>query len=96
MPYKEQFHPKVKSDLKGLDKAAKKDIYNFHIEKILEDPYGSEKLHGNLVGFFSYHFRKNKIDYRVVYAVEEEKKIVYFLMIGKRENFYDFLKRRLS
>ena len=96
MSYKDEYHPKIKTDQKGLDKSVKKDIDAFHIEKILKDPYGSEKLHGNLEGFFSYHFRKNKIDYRIAYAVDEGKKIVYILMVGKRENFYDFLKRRLS
>ena len=95
MPYKDEYHPRIKNDLKGLDKPVKKDIEDFHIEKILKDPYASEKLYGNLEGFFSYHFTKTRIEYRIAYAVEEEKKIVYILMIGKRENFYDVLKRRV-
>jgi len=96
MSYKDEYHPKVRSDLKKLDKAVAKEIYDIHIGKILKEPLTSEKLHGTLAGFLNYHFRKNKVDYRIAYAVEENRKVIYFLMIGKRENFYDLLKRRLS
>ncbi|MBI4619586.1 MAG: type II toxin-antitoxin system RelE/ParE family toxin [Desulfobacterales bacterium] len=54
------------------------------------------RLHGDLEGVFSYHFRKNRVDYRAAYTIEEAEKIVYILMIGKRESFYEVLKRRLS
>jgi addiction module RelE/StbE family toxin len=96
MSYKDEYHPKVKADLKKLDKAVAKEIYDVHIEKILREPYASEKLHGSLEGFLSHHFRKNRVDYRIAYAIDESRKAVYFLMIGKRENFYDLLKKRLS
>jgi addiction module RelE/StbE family toxin len=96
MSYRDEYHPKVKSDLKRLDKAIIKELFDVHIEKILQEPYLGEKLHGELAGVSSYHFRKNKVEYRVAYTVEEHKKIVYVVMVGKRENFYEILKRRLS
>ena len=96
MSYKDEYHPKVKSDLKKLDKAVAKEIYDIHIGKILAAPHSSERLHGSLEGFLSYHFRKNRVDYRIAYAIEENRRVVYFLMIGKRETFCDLLKRRLS
>jgi addiction module RelE/StbE family toxin len=95
MPYRDEYHPKVKSDLKKLDRAVVKEIYNFHLDRILNEPQRGEELHGDLQGVLSYHFKKNNIDYRIAYSIEETKKIVHILMAGKRENFYEILKRRL-
>jgi addiction module RelE/StbE family toxin len=95
MPYKEEYHPKVKSDLKKLDRGIIKEIFAMHIDKILQAPYKGGRLFGDLEGIFSYHFKKNKVDYRIAYAVEENKSIVYIVKIGKRENFYEIIKRRL-
>ena len=96
MSYRDEYHPKVKPDLKRLDRQVITEIFNTHIEKILREPYTGEKLHGDLEGVFSYHFRKGKVDYRIAYLIEETKKIVYILMVRKRESFYEILKRRLS
>lgn len=62
MSYRDEYHPKVKSDIKKLDKDAVKELFSVHIEKILRNPYIGERLHGDLEGVFSYHFRKNRVD----------------------------------
>ncbi|GAB64059.1 hypothetical protein KSU1_D0750 [Candidatus Jettenia caeni] len=49
----------VKGDLKKLDKGVVKEIYDIHLENILHEPYRGEKLHGDLEGVLSYHFRLN-------------------------------------
>lgn len=59
MSYKDKYHPRVKSDLKKLDKIVIKEIFDIHIEKILQEPSIGEILYGNLEGVLSYHFRKN-------------------------------------
>ena len=94
--YKDEYHPQVKKDLKALDKPVIKDIKEKHILKIIENPFKSETLSGDFSGISSYHFKKNKVAYRISYIVNEDEKIVYILMIGKRESFYKLLKRRLS
>lgn len=96
MPYKDEYHPRVKSDLKKLDKGVVREIYDVHLDNILHEPYSSEELHGDLEGVLSCHFKKNKVEYRIAYSVEEDKRIIYIVMVGKRENFYEILKRRLS
>ena len=97
MPYKDAYHPKIKSDLKKLDKPVVRELFDTHIDKILIDPHhAGEALSGDLEGVSTYHFRLNKFEYRIAFAINEEAKTVYVLMIGKRENFYDILKRRLS
>lgn len=95
MSYKDEYHPKVKSDLKKMDHAAVRDFAEAHIERLLQNPHGAEKLHGALKDVFSYHFKKNRVEYRVAYTIDEAKKVVYVIMAGKRENFYEILKRRL-
>lgn len=96
MSYKDSYHPKIKSDLKKIDIAASREIKAVHLDKILNNPYVSEQLYGNLAGVWSYHFRKNNVDYRIAYSIDETQKAVYFLMIGKRENIYEILRRRLA
>ena len=96
MPYKDEYHPKVRSDLKKLDKSVARDIYDIQLDNVLGEPHMGQELHGELEGISTFHFRKNKVDYRIAYSINEAKRVVYFLMIAKRENFYDLLKRRLS
>ena len=95
MSYKDEYHPRVKSDLKKLDREVVREFFRLHIENILHEPNIWERLHGDLEGVYSYHFRKNRVDYRAAYTIEEAEKIVYILMVGKRESFYDILKRRM-
>ena len=97
MSYRDEYHPKTKTDIKKLDKAVIRELFDTHINKILLDPHGvGEVLHGSLKGISSYHFFKNRVEYRVAFAVKEESQTVYILMIGKRENFYEILQRRLG
>jgi mRNA-degrading endonuclease RelE of RelBE toxin-antitoxin system len=97
MSYKDVYHPKIKSDLKKLDKPVVRELFDTHVDKILQDPrQAGEALRGSFEGISSYHFRLNKVEYRIAFAVKEEAKTVYILMIGKRENFYEILRRRLS
>jgi len=97
MSYKDRYHPKIKSDLKKLDKAVVREIFDIHTNKILHDPgRAGEALHGSLEGISSYHFRHNRVEYRMAFAIEEESRTVYILMVGKRENFYEILRRRLA
>ena len=95
MSYKDGYHPKIKSDLKKLDAGAAKEIKNVHLDRILSNPRASDRLHGDLEGIWSYHFKKSNVEYRIAYSIEESKKVICVLMIGKRENFYEILRRRL-
>jgi addiction module RelE/StbE family toxin len=93
--FRDEYHPQVKKDLKKIDKSFQLEIKDFHISKILKDPYIGDELTGDLAGIRSYHFKKDRVQYRISYIIDETKEIVNILMIGKRESFYDILKRRL-
>lgn len=93
--FRDEYHPQVKKDLKKIDKSFKLEIKDFHIPKIPKDPYIGDELTGDLAGIRSYHFKKDRVQYRISYIIDETKEIVNILMIGKRESFYDILRRRL-
>ena len=93
--FRDEYNPKVKKDLKKINKSVESEVRDLHIPKILSDPYIANDLTGDLAGIRSYHFKKEKVQYRISYIIDEIQKIVYILMIGKRESFYEILRRRL-
>ncbi len=93
--YRDQYHPKVKKDLKKLDKRLHHDIETLHVPAILERPEQGEELVGDLSGLRAYHFNYQKHAYRIAYVVDETAGMVFVMMVGKRENFYTVLKRRI-
>ncbi|MGD9707045.1 MAG: type II toxin-antitoxin system RelE/ParE family toxin [Candidatus Delongbacteria bacterium] len=94
--YKDKYHPKVKKDLKKIDKPVQNDIIENQLNKILSNPEeAGNALHGDLEGIRSFHFTKNKVEYRIAYLIDSDASTVYVLSIAKRENFYDLLKNRI-
>ncbi|WP_294877822.1 type II toxin-antitoxin system mRNA interferase toxin, RelE/StbE family [Sulfurimonas sp. RIFOXYB12_FULL_35_9] len=94
MIFKEEFHPKIKSDLKQIDKGVVEKIKILHLNNILQDPCRYEPLKGSLSNLYSYHFRENKVEYRIAYEVKEET-VIFYYMIGKRENLYKNIETRI-
>lgn len=86
--YKDGYYPRVKKDLKKLDARIREEIKTTHIPAI------GETLVGDLAGIHSYHFKIANQQYRIAYVVSEEEETVFILMIGKRESFYQILRRR--
>ena len=93
--FTDKYHPRVKRDLRKIDKSVESEVKDLHIPRILYDPYLADDLTGDLAGIRSYHFKKGKVEYRISYIVDKEQKLVHILMIGKRESFYEILRRRL-
>ncbi len=95
--YKEKYHPQVRKDIKKLDKPLIKEILNKHLQIILENPITvCDQLVGDLSGIYSYHFKFNRIQYRIAYIINEVEQQIYILSISKRESFYQVLKRRIK
>jgi addiction module RelE/StbE family toxin len=93
--YKDEYHPRVKQDLKKIDAPIREEIKTTHIPAILSDPNIGETLIGDLSGIRSYHCKISNQQYRIAYIVSEEEKTIFVLMIAKRESFYTVLKRRV-
>ena len=94
MEFKEEFHPKIKSDLKKIDKTVANKIRTTHLNNILKNPYKYDLLKGDLKNLYSNHFVENRVDYRIVYEIINNI-VIFYYMIGKRENFYKTTKRRI-
>ncbi len=95
MTYEKRFHPKIKNDLKKIDRQLIQEIKDVHIDNIIKNPYSYPTLKGKLSKFRSYHFRKNRVEYRIIYEIMDNSMIV-FMMIAKRENIYDNVLKRVS
>jgi mRNA interferase RelE/StbE len=89
------YHPKVKNDLKNIDKKIAKTIKEKHIKAVQENPDRGMPLTGNLEGILSYHFKENKIDFRIAYTYNDDEKYIFVIIIAKRESFYEILLRRI-
>ena len=96
MEYKELFHPKFKQDLKKIDKLVVKEIKDTHLDIILKNPYIANPLKGKLSNIRSYHFRKNRVEYRIAYEVLEDNRVIFYYMVVVRENFYSKLDTRVK
>jgi len=72
--FTDEYHPRVKRDLRKIDKSVESEVKDIHIPRILHDPYVADDLSGDLEGISSYHFKKGKVQYRISYIVDEEKR----------------------
>lgn len=57
------------------------------------NPMAGQKLSGSLGFLYSFHFKYKKVEYRFVYTVKEEEKIIEIHFADVRENFYEKLRR---
>ena len=85
----------VKKDVKKLDKPVQKELRDKHFPKIKEDPFEAEPLRGDLRGLWAYHFSNGSVQYRVVYEILRDERVVMLVMVGSRGDFYEALRRRL-
>ena len=93
MTYGIEVLPQARSDLKELDTAVVARIAR-RIDGLLQHPraFGTEELAGDLVGL-----RKLRLgDYRVIYALDDDRRVVSIWGIGHRRSIYDMMRRRVE
>lgn len=91
-----RFHPAVKKDLKKIKKSVVKEIKERHFTKLRDDPFAAENLWHIFKGLKSYHFKSENTEYRIIYEIYEDINVVAVLLIGKREQLYEKLNRRIG
>ena len=91
-----RFHPAVKRDLKKIGKSVAREIKDKHFRNIKENPSISENLSHIFKGLQSYHLKSGTVEYRIIYEIHQDENLVIVLLIGKRENLYSKLKRRIE
>ncbi|MFZ5645637.1 MAG: type II toxin-antitoxin system RelE family toxin [Bacillota bacterium] len=81
-------------DLKKMEPALRDFLYN-RLYEIAENPYQNDKLSGPYRELRSQHSKFRGVEYRVIYYINEEGRLIIIALIGTRENIYDELARRL-
>lgn len=81
-------------DLKKMETALRDFMYN-RIYEIAEDPYRNKKLTGLFKELRSYQCKFKGVEYRTIYYINEEGKLIIIALVGTRENLYKELARRI-
>ena len=69
------------------------DKLNNSIDEILNNPFKFDRLKGELREISKTKIRHLGVEYRLAFYIQKET--VVFLMFSTRENFYDYLRRRI-
>lgn len=93
--YELRFHRKVDKELADLPIEVKKKVKYELFPSLSESPTIGKPLSGALSGVWKFSFRTSNTDYRIAYEIDDNNKVVYIIMVEKREGFYERLKRRL-
>ena len=91
--YQAAFHPAFKRDIKNLSPQLL-DKLNKSIDQVLINPYKFDRLHGVLSEVSKTKIRHLGVEYRLAFYIQKET--IVFLMFSTRENFYDYLRRRIN
>jgi len=91
--YQAAFHSAFKRDIKNLPPQLL-DKLNKSLDTVLINPFRFDRLKGKLSEVRKTKIRYLGVEYRLAFYIQEE--IVIFLMFSTRENFYDYLGRRIN
>lgn len=83
--YKIIWHKEALEDLKRLDKPVRQKIFERIEIYLAKDPIGLGKpLRQNLFGMFRYRYG----DYRIIYIVDIQNRLLTILEVGHRKEIY--------
>ena len=94
--YTVKFASVVKSDVRKLDKQLQRIIKEEHLTSIEKNPFKAVPLLYEFKGLWSCHFNYKGTQYRIIYEIYPEDKIVLVIMIRSRERLYEALRRRIK
>ena len=96
MIYKIELEKKVQRNLRKQDPVFLRELKRKHLNKIANDPrQAGKRLTGKLSGLWSYHFHFSGTQYRIIYKIFEEQVLIVVIDIGKRENIYQRVQRKI-
>ena len=90
--HKAAFHPAFKRDIKNLPVQLLNKLHK-NIDEVLFNPSKFDRLKGELREISKTRIHHLGVEYRLAFYVQKE--MVVFLMFSTRENFYDYLRRRM-
>lgn len=92
--YKIRLSQSTVKDLEKLDSSVRGFMYNKFYE-LADNPYKHDKLSGSFKGLRFQHCMHSGAEYRFIYLVDEEDRLVVIALAGSRENIYRELAGRL-
>lgn len=96
MSYGFSFANSCRKDFKKISRDAQEFIRFKILPIILNDPHSGNKLQGQeFKGLLKFGIKYKRVDYRIVYKIDDSEIIVIFIMIASRENFYKCFKKRI-
>ncbi len=94
MSYQVSLSKKAKKQYRNLDKHIKEKIKD-NLRRLEDNPYEGSTLSGKYSDLRYIKLTHKGVDYRVVYDISEDEKLVLVVFLGTRENFYKELRRYL-
>ena len=85
----------VRRDLKKFPREVSSEIEEIHFKRICQNPFQAFELGYSFKGLRSYHFSHKGTEYRIVYELFKEDRLIVVIMIGTRETFYEKLRKRI-
>ena len=95
MPWELRYDPRVRKRLERIrDKEVIKRIEE-SARRLRERPYLGKKLEG-YPGLRSYRVGTPGGEYRIIYRLLKEERVVFVILIGSREEVYELLGRKFG
>jgi mRNA-degrading endonuclease RelE of RelBE toxin-antitoxin system len=91
MSYRLVTVPASRKALKKLPRTVRENLIQA-LQILCENPVAGESLQGEYGFLWSFHYRYQTIEYRVVYEVLERQQEIVIRHAATRENFYKQLK----
>ncbi|MBI5299731.1 MAG: type II toxin-antitoxin system RelE/ParE family toxin [Deltaproteobacteria bacterium] len=88
-PFTLIYTPEARSRIRHLHPAIKKEI-RAAVEIIAENPWEGKRLQRELFGLFSLRVK----NYRIIYTVDETKKVLKILTLGLRRTIYEEMEKK--
>ena len=95
MTYQVSLSRKAKKQYKNLDQHIQ-DKLKVHLKQLEKTPNKGFTLSGKYTDLQYIKISHKGVNYRAVYDIAEDKKLVLVIFLGTRENFYKELRRYLG
>ena len=82
--YKIEYAKGVAKDLQKLPQAVKAKALHLVEQVLISNPHAGKPLHGLYKGLWKYRLG----DYRIIYAIEAKRLVIFVLRIRHRKNVY--------
>ena len=94
--YRVEIPRAVEKDIKKISSEAQAQL-DKHLENLSKNPFRAKLLRGpyRKLKLRKWEFKVGRTEYRIVFRILKEEKVLLLSMVGSREGFYQRLKERI-